>query len=274
MSTDESWPFPPGLLGSAGEAIRGAILDELHGAAINDLSVPEATVLATMATRLPEPAAASAAGAPPAPVAPRGRPVDGLVSKGYLERSSTPGAEPALQLTQRGRGAADAVRLARSRLEERLGERVPAEWMRQTRAVLVALSDLGGGTGAARSRRRQAAQLQRISPMFVVQNLVAAMDHYRALGFEAHPDDDGGGHAWVTRERAGIHLLEDHDHDRTHGGLAYIRVADAVALHQEWTGVQTTRPVRLTPYGMREGAHVDPDGNEILFGEPIDQTDA
>jgi DNA-binding MarR family transcriptional regulator len=268
MSPDEGWPFPPGLLGSAGDAIRGAILDELHVAGINDLSVPEATVLTEMAASEPGPTSTVEERRPRL-----GRQVDDMVRNGYLERSPTPGGEPTLAVTERGQLAANAVRRARSRLSERLGEQVPADWLDQARRVLSALSDLGGTTGRSRSRGREAAQLQRISPMFAVRDLAAAMEHYRALGFEVRPDD-GGGHAWVRRERAGIHLLVDHDHDPTHGGLAYIRVADALALYEEWTAVETTHPVRLTPYGMQEGAHVDPDGNEILFGEPVDETDA
>jgi len=264
MSTDEEWPFPPGLLGSAGDAIRGAILDELHDAGLDDLSVQEATVVAGVSVTPPR-LTAGAIGPPWDRLA---RQVDGLVHKGYLVRSTTSSGEATLEVTEPGRLAADAVRRARSRLGKRLGERIPSDWMDQARTVLSALSDLGDPTGRSRPRRREAGQLRRISPMFAVSDLAAAMEHYRALGFEARPDDDGG-HAWVTRERAGIHFLEDHDHDPAHGGLAYVRVADAYALYEEWAAVATTHPVRLAPYGMREGAHVDPDGNEIRFGEPV-----
>ena len=30
-----------------------------------------------------------------------------------------------------------------------------------------------------------------------------------------------------------------------------------------------TLPVCLTPYQLREGAHIDPDGNLIRFGSPM-----
>ena len=47
---------------------------------------------------------------------------------------------------------------------------------------------------------------------------------------------------------------------------------DADALYAEWSrpgiGGQTLA-VCLTPYQLREGAHIDPDGNLIRFGSPI-----
>ena len=49
---------------------------------------------------------------------------------------------------------------------------------------------------------------------------------------------------------------------------------DADALYEEWTkpGVGgLTRPVEPMPYGLREGSHVDPDGNLIRFGSPDEE---
>ena len=46
---------------------------------------------------------------------------------------------------------------------------------------------------------------------------------------------------------------------------------DADALYEEWSkpGVGgLTRPVEPTEYGLREGSHIDPDGNLIRFGSP------
>ena len=45
--------------------------------------------------------------------------------------------------------------------------------------------------------------------------------------------------------------------------------ADDVAGHLRSVGRgKTTMPVD-TSYGMREGAHVDPDGNLLRFGSPL-----
>ena len=47
---------------------------------------------------------------------------------------------------------------------------------------------------------------------------------------------------------------------------------DADALYAEWSrpgiGGETVRP-SPADYGLREGAHTDPDGNVIRFGSPI-----
>jgi hypothetical protein len=50
-------------------------------------------------------------------------------------------------------------------------------------------------------------------------------------------------------------------------------VRDADALYEEWSrpGIAGhTHPVEPTPYRLREGSHVDPDGNLIRFGSPIE----
>jgi hypothetical protein len=50
-------------------------------------------------------------------------------------------------------------------------------------------------------------------------------------------------------------------------------VRDADALYAEWTrpgiGGQT-RPLGPMPYRLREGSHIDPDGNVIRFGSPME----
>ena len=61
-------------------------------------------------------------------------------------------------------------------------------------------------------------------------------------------------------------------HDHEHVGSAYLYVADADALYDEWArpGVGgLTRRVGDTAYELREGGHVDPDGNLIRFGSPM-----
>ena len=55
---------------------------------------------------------------------------------------------------------------------------------------------------------------------------------------------------------------------------AYLYVADADALYDEWSRPGLgghTHPVEPTPYGLREGSHNDPDGNLIRFGSSIEE---
>ena len=114
--------------------------------------------------------------------------------------------------------------------------------------------------------------LRRVAPVFVTTDLTRALDHYHRLGFivEAYAGADFYGYA--CRDAIEIHIARiDHLDCRTTTSCAYLWVDDADALHAEWAaaGVQgRLQPPRTTEYGLKEGAHVDPDGNLIRFGSP------
>ena len=120
-------------------------------------------------------------------------------------------------------------------------------------------------------------RFQSFSPVFPVRDLRRASAHYAALGFGVQPYADGDEYGFADRDGVGLHLSLDrgHDHenaDHQHVGTAYLNVADADALYDEWAppGVGgLTRRVGDTPYKLREGSHVDPDGNLIRFGSPM-----
>jgi hypothetical protein len=126
-------------------------------------------------------------------------------------------------------------------------------------------------------------RLSRFSPVFPVKDLRAALEHYAALGFETHGHGDEDFYGFADRDGVGLHLslnYDDHEHEHEHEhpdhdlspAVAYLYVEDADALAAEWTGPGiggTTNPVLDTPYGLREGGHVDPDGNIIRFGSPM-----
>jgi hypothetical protein len=120
--------------------------------------------------------------------------------------------------------------------------------------------------------------LRRFSPIFPVRDLRHALAHYASLGFEVTPYADDDYYGFADRDGVGLHLSveagHDHEgeHDHEHVGSAYLYVADADALYDEWArpGVGgQTHPVRDTPYQLREGAHIDVDGNLIRFGSPM-----
>jgi len=123
-------------------------------------------------------------------------------------------------------------------------------------------------------------RLRSFSPIFPVRDLRRALAHYASLGFDVTTYDGGDFYGFADRDGVGLHLsLEaghDHDHDaedgHEHVGSAYLYVADADALYDEWArpGVGgLTRRVGDTAYQLREGGHVDPDGNLIRFGSPM-----
>jgi catechol 2,3-dioxygenase-like lactoylglutathione lyase family enzyme len=108
----------------------------------------------------------------------------------------------------------------------------------------------------------------RVSPIFPVTNLPRALAHYEALGCRVRTYDDGYGFA----ARAGIelHLVVVAGDDPRHGpAAAYLHVPDADALAAEWAAVERTGAPVDTDYGLREGWHLDPDGNLLRFGSPL-----
>jgi len=125
------------------------------------------------------------------------------------------------------------------------------------------------------------ARLSSFSPIFPVRDLSRALAHYASLGFDVQPYSSGDSYGFADRDGAALHLsAEDHDHDHDHDGehdhehvgSAYLYVDDADALYAQWArpGVGgLTRRVSDTPYHLREGSHIDPDGNLIRFGSPM-----
>ena len=111
----------------------------------------------------------------------------------------------------------------------------------------------------------------RVAPIFPVSDLAAALAYYRGLGFGARPWP-GGGYGFVTFDGAEIHLGVEPDlgtrTDRR--STAYLFAEDADALAQTWR--EAGADVRLpqdTAWGQHEGVLVDPDGNMIRFGSPV-----
>ena len=108
----------------------------------------------------------------------------------------------------------------------------------------------------------------RISPIFPVTDLARAMAHYAALGCEVSAHDEGYGFAALAGIELHLVVTDGHDPLRT-AAAAYLHVPDADALAERWAGVERTSPPIDTDYGLREGAHIDPDGNLLRFGSPL-----
>jgi DNA-binding MarR family transcriptional regulator/catechol 2,3-dioxygenase-like lactoylglutathione lyase family enzyme len=203
--------------------------------------------------------------------------IDILVNRGYLERSPDPDDRRriALELTERGRQAVEAVVRGADAVDAELQDRVSAEQIEAMRSALAALTDiksasLASGTG----RKRPARQLRRFSPIFPVRDLADALAHYAALGFDTFAHGDGDDYGFANREGTSLHLAADADHDPSRHGSTYLDVGDADALYEEWSrpGIGgRTLPVGPTDYKMREGSHIDPDGNLIRFGSPEEE---
>ncbi|WP_016698074.1 VOC family protein [Actinoalloteichus spitiensis] len=113
---------------------------------------------------------------------------------------------------------------------------------------------------------------RRIAPILPVRDLLAAMEHYRTLGFEVAAYDDAS-YAVAQRDDVELHLSPTPGHDPgTGGSAAYLHVDDAGALAAAWEASSsggTTQPPVATDHGLLEGAHTDLDGNLIRFASPL-----
>jgi DNA-binding MarR family transcriptional regulator len=204
--------------------------------------------------------------------------IDTLVNRGYIERSPDPDDRRRikLELTERGQLAVAAVYRGVETVDRKLHERVAPERVEAMRSALYALVGIkaeGVATGAAVRRPRR--QLKQFSPIFPVVDLAVGLAHYAKLGFKTFAYEDGADYGFADREGLSLHLAHSPDHDPVRNSCsAYLYVRDADALYEKWSrpgiGGQT-RPVGLMPYKLREGSHVDPDGNLIRFGSPVEE---
>jgi len=110
----------------------------------------------------------------------------------------------------------------------------------------------------------------RASPVLPVSDIARAVDHYRKLGFDVRVYEGGAAYAFAARDDIELHLAQVLDLDpATNTSACYLYVDDADALYATWRLTEIdgrlTAPVD-TDYGLREGAHVDPDGNLLRFG--------
>jgi hypothetical protein len=110
----------------------------------------------------------------------------------------------------------------------------------------------------------------RASPVLPVSDLDRALSHYAALGFlTSRWSEDYGFAAWHGLE---LHLSvrEGHDPLRT-ASAVFLHVADPDAVFAQWSAADVGRDLAPEdkPWGVREGAHVDEDGNLLRFGGPL-----
>lgn len=118
----------------------------------------------------------------------------------------------------------------------------------------------------------QRTAMSRLAAVLPVRDLSQALEHYRLLGFTVSAYS-GGGYGYAERDGLNIHLCLIPDLEPARATSAvYLYVDDADELFAEWrsAGVsgQFFEP-QDTGYGLREGAHVDLNGNLLRFGSPL-----
>ena len=116
-----------------------------------------------------------------------------------------------------------------------------------------------------------------VAPGIPTADMARTVEHYQRLGFRFSAPGSTAPPAeasFAIGERDGVELhfslKPDHDPSRT-ATWVYISVEDADELSAELdaSGAGQGRTPRDTDYKMRELAHIDPDGNLLLFGSPL-----
>lgn len=107
--------------------------------------------------------------------------------------------------------------------------------------------------------------------MFPVRDLSASLAYYQRVGFAVR-EYVGAGYGYATRDGVEIRLGWVPEADaRTSRATASVWVDGADELAQ--TGCLAGADVRLpqdTAWGQHEGVLIDPDGNIIRFGSPME----
>ena len=116
-----------------------------------------------------------------------------------------------------------------------------------------------------------------VAPGMPTADMARTVEHYQRLGFTISTPGSAGppgeaGFAIAERDGVELHfaLKPDHDPKRT-ATWVYISVEDADELSAEFDAASAGqgRTPRDTDYKMRELANIDPDGNMLLFGSPL-----
>jgi catechol 2,3-dioxygenase-like lactoylglutathione lyase family enzyme len=118
--------------------------------------------------------------------------------------------------------------------------------------------------------------LQSICPILPSCDLDATRAFWGRLGFQ-DAGEDHDDYLILARDGVELHffLWPAHDPDQCYAG-AYLRVSDPATLDAEWgasdlptSGIPRLIRVEDKPWGMRELAVIDPDGNLIRVGAPL-----
>ena len=115
-------------------------------------------------------------------------------------------------------------------------------------------------------------EMQEVAPVLPTRDVTATLEHYRRLGFavSAYASGHQPFYGYLSWGPVHLHVSLFREHDpRTTASQLYLYVSDADALHAQWqqAGVGGRfHPPEDADYGLREGAHVDPEGNLVRYG--------
>lgn len=127
--------------------------------------------------------------------------------------------------------------------------------------------------GSLSDAAARAVNLVSVAPVLPVSNVAEALKHYEKLGFAVESYGGDADYGYASRDGVSLHLAGvDNLSPKKNTSAVYLFVNDADALYGQWrqAGVKgkLIAPVD-TDYGLREGAHIDFDGNLIRFGSSV-----
>lgn len=117
-------------------------------------------------------------------------------------------------------------------------------------------------------------------PILPSRSLSDTLRFYRRLGFEGKILGEGDSYAILRRESVEIHFFAYKElvPAESHAGC-YIRVADAEGISRAFAsamlprlGIPRQDALEDKPWGLREFAIVDPDGNLLRIGQLLPQS--
>jgi catechol 2,3-dioxygenase-like lactoylglutathione lyase family enzyme len=113
-------------------------------------------------------------------------------------------------------------------------------------------------------------------PVLPSRDLARTARLYERLGFKALLISEGEGYLILRREWVELHFWPFPQLDPAKNYVAaYLRVADADAAAMPFAALAGEPgcrflPVETKPWGMREAAFIDPDGNLLKIGHPAE----
>lgn len=119
----------------------------------------------------------------------------------------------------------------------------------------------------------------RAIPILPSRSVRDTVTFYHRLGFEGGAHPFSADYAILTRGPVELHFFTHKELVPSESSAGcYIRVADVEELHHAFatsalprTGIPRMDPLEAKPWGLREFAIVDPDGNLLRIGEVIER---
>jgi catechol 2,3-dioxygenase-like lactoylglutathione lyase family enzyme len=119
--------------------------------------------------------------------------------------------------------------------------------------------------------------LEKLCPIMPCRDIAATREFWSALGFVRTSYDDPPEYLIMERDGAEVHFFLSPGHDPLKDApSAYLRLSDVDALDAEWAalglppeGIPRLMRAEDKPWGMRELALIDPDGNLIRAGQEL-----